>query len=103
MYGGRASAFVSTLSGNHPCSLREALAHPWSPPWSKCFGAHRLPVAGSHSARMSWRNEEVEDVGLPLLDLSRVDIGDRSGVLNQVLETAKARDFVLAEEHGWLP
>ena len=52
---------------------------------------------------MSWRNEEVEDVGLPLPYLSRVDIGDRSGVLNQVLETAKARDFVLAEEHGWLP
>jgi hypothetical protein len=35
-----------------------------------------------------------------LPDLSCVDVGDRGEVLDQILET---RDFVLAEEHGWLP
>jgi hypothetical protein len=51
---------------------------------------------------MSRRNEEVEAVGLPLPYLSRVDVGDRGGVLEQILEMAKARDFVLAKKHGWL-
>jgi hypothetical protein len=48
----------------------------------KVLGSRRLPVARSRSAWMSWRNEEVEVVGLPLPDLSSVNIGNRGGVLN---------------------
>lgn len=69
----------------------------------KVLGVCRLPIARSRSAWTSWRNEEVEAVGLPLPDLSRINVGDRGELLDQVPKTAKASDFVLAEEHDWLP
>uniref|UniRef100_A0A8R7P1G2 Uncharacterized protein n=1 Tax=Triticum urartu TaxID=4572 RepID=A0A8R7P1G2_TRIUA len=53
------------------------------------LGAHDLDVA-----------EEV--VGLPLPDLGGVDVRDRGGVLERVVEAAEARGVVLAEERGRL-
>lgn len=43
-----------------------------------------------------------EVVGLPLPDLGGVHVRDRGGVLERVVEAAKARGVVLAEERGRL-
>jgi hypothetical protein len=51
----------------------------WHAPPAHCSIKQRLEWVTSWSA-----------VGLPLLYLSRVNVGDHSGVLKQVLETAKA-------------
>lgn len=63
----------------------------------KVLGVCHLPVARSCSAWMLRRKKKVEVVCLTLPDLSRVVIGDCDGVLDQVLEMTKARNFVFTE------
>ena len=41
-------------------------------------------------------------VGLPLLDLRCVNVGQRSGVLVPVVEAVQACDVILDKERGWV-